>query len=153
MMNRLHPFKLSTLLIVGTVLSSARTSAQASGEPTTTPGIDADREGWSTPAPPIGGEAKDAEYSFLINGGSISTFPIPAIGRLNVIYTPAKDGGLVLQLLDTHAHIVAPVINAHVIAGEARQFYFEVGGLANGTYVVRAQHDAVTLVRRVLVAH
>ncbi|MEO8590270.1 MAG: hypothetical protein ABI432_12930 [Flavobacteriales bacterium] len=152
MKNLLHPMTLLAILIVGATFPSAQTFAQAGSHP----------KGWSVPTSPTDpaianeapdGEAKNAEYSFQINGGSISTFPIPAISRLTVVYTAAKDGGLVLRLTDTHGLLVAAPIPARVTAGEARQFSFEVGGLANGTYVLRAQQDGLNLARRVLVAH
>ena len=98
-------------------------------------------------------EAKTAEQSFFLNGGSISSYPNPASARLVVAYVAVKDGDLLLRLLNRNGQQVAPEIHTIVSPGEQRQFNFDVTSLPNGTYVVRAEQNSATLFHRVIVAH
>lgn len=102
---------------------------------------------------PAPDEAKSGEASFLANGGSISTYPNPASTRLIVTYVATKNGDLLLRLLNRNGRLVAPEVHVPVTSGEERKFHFDVSGLADGIYVLRAEQNATILFHRVLVAH
>lgn len=102
---------------------------------------------------PEAGDAKIGGPSFAINGGGFSVFPVPAVDRLSVFYTAAKDGQLTLQMMNAQGQPVTPLIQTLVSEGQQRKFSFNVIDLPNGQYVVRAIQSSSVLARHVIVAH
>jgi hypothetical protein len=143
-MHILHRQLLPSLLIAATLFVSTATVAQIA----TT-----DHDAKDLVLDEVLADVKSAAHSFYLNGGSFAAFPIPANTRMLVHYTAAKAGTLDLTLKDTNGMLVAPAIQAEVLEGEERKFAFDVSGLANGMYVLRAEQNALTLARRVIVAH
>lgn len=83
---------------------------------------------------------------------TLSSFPNPSKGHVNVTFTPASDELVTIEVIDMSGRTISTLFRQVANAGQDYRLEFDGGSLPNGVYITKMTTNSEVLIQKVMIA-